>query len=146
VSSASPRRSPGQESGRESIPRSNNDSRPLFWPQFGGQVVSLDDDAFDSLLPKTSIDHLFSEEEGQKAEQERREFEAVGRTLFVNEASLYPMFYELVCERIASGVSPDEIRGEMSIFTKPADLFGPVFLEALEDALAGRPPRLSSTL
>ncbi len=114
--------------------------------QFGGQVVSLDDDAFDELLPKTSIDHLLSEEERQSAEQERWEFEAVGRSLFMNEAALYPFFYELVCERIASGVSPDVIRGEMSIFTKAADVFGAVFLDALEDVLAGRPPRSSSTV
>ena len=82
--------------------------------QFGGQVVSLDNDAFDELFPKTSIDHLLSEEERQKAKRERWEFEAVGRTLFMNEASLYLFFYELVCERIASGVSPDVIQGEMS--------------------------------
>jgi hypothetical protein len=52
----------------------------------------------------------------------------------------------MVCERMASGVNPDVIRGEMSKFHEPADLFGSVFLEAFEDAFAGRLPRFPSTL
>jgi hypothetical protein len=115
----------------------------------GGQVIALDDDAFDKLLPETTIDHLLSEEERLKAAEERREFEAVGRTMFLTE-SLYPGIYESVRERLASGVSYDEIRAEMSMLLKRPDLADPdlkiasVIREAYEDALAGRPPRFSS--
>ena len=83
-----------------------------------GRVAWLDDDgAFDKLFPKTTIDHLLSEEERQKAQQERKEFEAVGSTLFLNEAEfyseaeVYPMAYELTRGWIASGVvGPDALR------------------------------------
>ncbi len=109
----------------------------------GGQVVSLDDDAFDKLSPKTTIDHLLSEEERQKAEQERREFESVGMTMFLNEAKLYPTAYEFVCERVASGVSPDVIRGELPMIPETPNRLASIMREAYEDALAGRPPRFS---
>ena len=66
--------------------------------------------------PETTIDHLLSEEDRQKWEQESREFEAVGRNLFLSEASLYPIFYGMVCEWMASAVDPEVIRGEMSKF------------------------------
>lgn len=97
-------------------------------------------------MPKTSIDHLLSEEERQKTEQERREFEAVGSTLFLDEASLYRVVYERVCKRIVSGVSPDVIRGELSMFLRTADPLDSIIRTAYEDALAGRPPRSSSNL
>ena len=54
----------------------------------GGGLVWLDDDDFEKLFPKTTIGHLLSEEERQKAEQERKEFEAVGRTLFLHLAEV----------------------------------------------------------
>src|SRR4051794_13245278 len=111
-----------------------------------GQVVSLDDEALHKLTPETTIDHLLSEEDRQKWEQESREFAAVGRNPFLSEASLYPMFYEMVCEQMASGVSPDVIRGAISKCHEHSDRFGSVFLEAFEDALAGRPPKFPSTL
>jgi hypothetical protein len=114
-------------------------------PPFGGQVVSLDDDEFDKLLAKTTIDHLLSEEERQKAAEERREFEAVGRTMFLTERSLYPVFYESARERIASGASPDEIREELLMLAEGADReFASLVRDAYEDVLAGRPPRFTS--
>ena len=58
----------------------------------GSRVAWLDDDAFDNLFPKTTIDHLLSEEERQKAAEEAREFEAVGRTMYLTE-SFYPVVY-----------------------------------------------------
>jgi hypothetical protein len=126
---------------------------PMFTPKSpgpngnpsGGQPVWLYDEALDKHTPETTIDHLLSEEDRQKWEQESREFEAVGRNLFLSEALLYPMFYKMVCERMASGVNPDVIREEMSTFHEHADRFGSIFLEAFEDALAGRPPRFPST-
>jgi hypothetical protein len=118
----------------------------------GGRVVWLDDDAFDKLFPKTTIDHLLSEGERQKAEQERGEFEAVGRTLFLNEAGalpeadVYRIAYESMCRCIASRmVSPDEIREQSSMLHGPPLERGTsIIREAFEDALAGRPPRFSS--
>jgi hypothetical protein len=110
-----------------------------------GQLVSLDCDGFDKLLPKTSIDHLLSEEERRKAEHERREFEAVGRTMFRTEKALYPIFYETASERMTSGVGQDEIRAEMIMLADTPDLeFASIIRQAYEDALAGRPPRFSS--
>jgi hypothetical protein len=111
----------------------------------GGQVISLDGDAFDKLLPKTTIDHLLSEEERLKAAEERREFEAVGRMMCLTE-SLYPFIYESVRERLASGVSYDEIRVEITMLLQRRDVVEPdltIVREAYEDALAGRPPRFS---
>ena len=60
-----------------------------------------------------AIDHLVSEEERQKAEQERKEFEAVDRTMFLTEEALYPVFYESVCEKMDAGVSHEGNRAEM---------------------------------
>jgi hypothetical protein len=101
--------------------------------------------SFDELVPKTSIDHLLSEEERQKAEEERREFETVGRSMFLTEESLYPIFYAGVYERIAAGVSQDEIRAEMAMLADtPDDTFAAIARTAYEDALAGRPPKFSS--
>ena len=118
----------------------------------GGRFAWLDDDAFDHLFPTTSIDHLLSEEERQKAEQERKEFEVVGRTLFLDdaevlpEAEVYTTAYEVMCGWIASGVvSPDEIRESLSMLRGPLDPVPSIIREAYEDALAGRPPRFSST-
>jgi hypothetical protein len=118
---------------------------------FGGQVLSVDDDEFDELFPKTTIDHLLSEEERQKAAQERKEFETVGRMLFLSDvealpaAEVYPVAYESVCGCIASGVvSPDEIRESLSRLDGPLDPVTAIMREAYEDALAGRPPRFSS--
>ncbi len=116
---------------------------------FGSRVPWLDDDAFDKLFPKTTIDHLLSEEERRKVEHERREFEAVGRTMsmFLLERSLYPVFYESACEQMASGVSQDEIRAEMTMLADTEDsTFASIVREAYEDALAGRPPRFFSML
>ncbi len=120
----------------------------------GGRLVWLDDDAFEKLFPKTTIDHLLSEEERQKIERERKEFEAVGRTLFLKdmsevlpEAELYAIAYEVMCGSIASGVvSPNEIREQLSMVHGPLYPVTPIIREAYEDALAGRPPRLSPTL
>ena len=102
--------------------------------------------------PETTIDHLLSEEERQKAEQERKEFEAVGRTVFLNDAEVllesevYPTAYEAMCGWIATRVvSPDEIREQLLMLHGPLDPLTSIFREAYEDALAGRPPRLSST-
>src|SRR4051794_38341141 len=110
---------------------------------FGGRLSWLDDDAFDKLFPKATIDHLLSDEERRKAEQERKEFEAVGRTLFLNDAEvlpeseIYPTAYEVMCGWIATGmVSPNEIREQLSIFHGPP--LGPgtsIIREAYEDAL-----------
>jgi hypothetical protein len=77
----------------------------------------------------------------------------VGRTLVLNEAGalpdaeVYPITYESMCRSIASGmVSPDEIREQLSIFHGlPLGLGTSIIREAFEDALAGRPPRFSST-
>jgi hypothetical protein len=111
----------------------------------GGRVAWLDDHVFDKLFPKTTIDHLLSEDERQKAAEECREFEAVGRTMFITERSLYPVFYESACERIASGASPDEIREELLMLAEDADgEFASVIREAYEDVLAGRPPKFTS--
>jgi hypothetical protein len=105
----------------------------------------LDGDGFDNLLPKTSIEHLLSEEEWRKAEHERREFEAVGRTMFLTEQALYPIFYQTASERMTSGVGQDEIRAEMMMLADTPDLeFASIVRQAYEDALAGRPPRFSS--
>lgn len=60
---------------------------------FGGQVIDMDDDAFDKLFPKTTIDHLLSEEERQKAAEERREFADVVRTMCWT-VGLFPIVYE----------------------------------------------------
>lgn len=120
---------------------------------YSGQLVWLDDDAFEKLFPKTTIDHLLSEEERRKAEQERKEFETVGRTLVLNDAGglpdaeVYSIAYESMCQSIASGmVSPDEIREQLSMFHGPPLEPGTsIIREAFEDALASRPPRFSSS-
>jgi hypothetical protein len=117
----------------------SNDANP------GGQIVSGDELVLGKLLPTTSIAHLLSEEKRQKEAQERREFEAVGKSMFLNEATLYPMAYESVRERIASGASTDVIRGELSMLRDTPDLYASMIREAYEDVLAGRPPRFSST-
>jgi hypothetical protein len=115
----------------------------------GGQVIDMDDDVFDKLFPKTTIDHLLSEEERHKAAEERREFEAVGRTMCWT-VGLYPMVYESARKRLAAGVSSDEIRAEMSTIAQGPDLDEPecpiisAIREAYEDVLAGHPPRFSS--
>jgi hypothetical protein len=114
-------------------------------PHPGGQVVNLDNDGFEELIPKTTIDHLLSEEERKQAAEERREFEAVGRSMALTEGSLYSVFYESARERIASGVSVHEIRQEMLVLAKLVDEeFASALCEAYEDVLAGRPPRFSS--
>jgi hypothetical protein len=101
--------------------------------------------AIDSLLPKTTIDHLLSEEDRRKAEQERKEFEAVGQAMLLTEENLYPAFYELAIQRVASGGSADEIRREMLILTQVCEIpFASIMREAYEDALAGRPPKFSA--
>jgi len=66
--------------------------------------------------------------------------------MFLNEAKLYRMAYEWVCHRVASGVSPDVIRGEMPMFPKTPDRLVSIIREAYEDALGGHPPRFSATL
>jgi hypothetical protein len=63
----------------ELIPMSLPESLSPFNKIFGGQVVP--DPAIDRLVPKTNIDHLLSEKARQQAEQERKEFEAVGRDM-----------------------------------------------------------------
>jgi hypothetical protein len=114
--------------------------------QLGGQVVSwptLDELALDEVVPKTTIDHLLSEEERRKAEQERKEFEVVGRMMDLSEVELYPIVYESACEKIASGMSHDDIRVEMMMLADTPDLpFGSIIRQAYEDVLAGRPPRI----
>jgi hypothetical protein len=128
---------------------------PMFTPESpgghddssGGHVSWLDDHDFDKLFPKTTIDHLLSEDDRRKAAEERREFEAVGRTMFLTERSLYPVFYESARERIASGASPNDIRDELLMLAADADLeFASVIRVAYEDVLAGRPPRFTSQL
>ena len=112
----------------------------------GGQIIDSDEVAFDKLIPKTTIDHLLSEEERRKAAEERREFEAVGRRMGSTK-SLYQIVYECVRQRLSGGMSEDEIRVEMAMF--PAILEDAdqkvvsVIREAYADALAGRPPRFS---
>jgi hypothetical protein len=111
----------------------------------GGHVSWLDDHDFDKLFPKATIDHLLSEDDRRKAAEERREFEAVGRTTFLTERSLYPVFYESARERIASGASPNDIRDELLMLAADADLeLASVIRVAYEDVLAGRPPRFTS--
>jgi hypothetical protein len=113
--------------------------------QGGGKVFSWP--TMDQLLPKTSIDHLISEEERQKAQQERQEFEAVGRNLFMTEEALYPVFYRSACSKLAAGVSHDEVHAEMMLLADiPDDPFAVIVRQAYEDALAGRPPKCSSPL
>jgi hypothetical protein len=136
----------------EQMPMSTPESPGPHDVPFGGLVLLPDDDAFDKLLPKTTIDHLLSEEERQKAEQERKEFEAVGRTLFLSaaeafpEAEVYPMAYEAACRCIASGVvSADEFREQLAMTHWPLDPVWSIIKEAYEDVLAGRPPRISPT-
>src|SRR5262249_50033835 len=62
----------------------------------GGRVVWLDGDAIENLFPGTTIDHLLSEKERQKAEHERKEFEALGRRmdLIETEQVLYSLCYD----------------------------------------------------
>ena len=108
----------------------------------GGRVDWLDDHAFDKLFPKTTIDHLLSDEERKKAR--RREFEAVGRTMFLTERSLYPVSLR-VRERIASGASTNDLRDELLMLAADADVeFASIIREAYEDVLAGRRPRFTS--
>jgi hypothetical protein len=119
----------------------------------GGQVIDMDDDAFDKLFPKTTIDHLLSEEERRKAAEERREFEAVGRTMCWT-VGLYPLVYASTRKRLESGVSYDEIRAEISTFPlgparedpeNPEAIIFSAIRDAYGDVLAGRPPRFSSS-
>ena len=111
----------------------------------GGRIVWLDGDDFDKLLPETTIDHLLTQEERRNVEQERREFEAVGKAMFMTRENVYPLFYDAARERIASGVSPDEIRAEMVALEEGPDLpWISIVREAYDDLLAGRPPRFSS--
>ena len=125
----------------------------------GGWIVNEDLDAFDHLVPKTTIDHLLSEEERKKAEQERKEFEAVGRTLFLKhlkevcgdmdfwpESEVYPMAYELASNWLASDMlSPAELRESLLMIEGPLyslmDRFWASIREAWEDALEDRPPK-----
>jgi hypothetical protein len=110
---------------------------------FGGHVVP--DPDLDKLTPKTTLDHLLSDEERRKAELERIEFETVGQTMFLKDRDLYWPVYESASERIASGVSQDEIRREMLMIAETPDLpFASIILEAYEDVLAGRPPKFPS--
>jgi hypothetical protein len=110
---------------------------------FGGHVVP--DPDLDKLTPKTTIDHLLSDEERRKADLERIEFETVGHTMFLSDSDLYLDVYESASEKIASDVSHEEIRRERLMIAETPDLpFASIILEAYEDVLAGRPPRFSS--
>ena len=107
----------------------------------------LTDDDFDKVFPKTTIDHLLSEDERRKAEEERREFEAVGRRmdLIATEQVLYSLFYDSACEGMAAGTSPEEIQAEMMLLSDtPDEAFASIVRQAYEDILAGRPPRFTS--
>ena len=110
----------------------------------GGQVFALDTkDHIDRLVvPRTLADHLFSEHGRLSAEQERKEFEAVGSELFLREEDIYPIFYRSTTERIAAGASRDEILSEMMAVVARSELpFASALRQAYEDALAGRPPK-----
>jgi hypothetical protein len=112
-----------------------------------GRVVWLDGDAFENLIPRTTIDHLLSVEERQKAEQERKEFEALGwrMALIETEQVLYSLFYDCVYERMAARTSPEEIQAEMMLLSDtPDEAFASIVRQAYEDVLAGRPPRFTS--
>jgi hypothetical protein len=117
--------------------------------RLGGQVVSLDStDNLDGLVvPRTIADHLLSEDERVKAEQERKEFEALGSALFLNAEYIYPIAYEFACERVASGATRDQIQSEMTMVAANPDLpFAAIIRQAYDDVLAGRPPRFSSSV
>jgi hypothetical protein len=114
------------------------------WNQFLLGVEDKCDLSFDRLIPKTTIDHLLTEEERQKAAQERKEFEAVGREMFLTKEYIYPCFYNSARCRLDAGESPDEIRALMSDLEQASDdPMISIILEAYEDVLAGNPPRFS---
>lgn len=113
--------------------------------RFGGRVVSLDsDDDLNALVvPRTIIDHLLSESERLKAEQERKEFEAVGSSM--TDEEIYPLVYACARDRIAAGVSQDEIEAEMRLIASMPDFpNASVIRQAYEDVIAGRLPRFKS--
>jgi hypothetical protein len=94
----------------------------------------------EKLVPKINIDHLVSEEEHQKAEQERKEFEAAGTNMYLTKEKLYPVYYESARETIAFGISPDEIRREMLMLNETPDLpLNSIEREAYDDDLSGLP-------
>jgi hypothetical protein len=112
-----------------------------------GRVVWLDGDAVENLFPRTTIDHLLSEKERRKAEQERKEFEALGRRmdLIQTEQVLYCLFYDSASGGVAAGASPEDIQAEMMLLSDTPDgAFASIVRQAYGDVLAGRPPRFTS--
>src|SRR5262249_51236793 len=106
---------------------------------FGGLLPWLINDNFDKVFPKTTIDHLLSDEERQKAEQERKEFEAVGRRMHLVEMQqvLYSVVYDAACEEMAAGTSPEEMHAEMVLLADTPDLdYASIVRQAYEDVLA----------
>jgi hypothetical protein len=113
--------------------------------RFGGQVVSLDsDDELNALVvPRTIIDHLLSESDRLKAKQERKAFEAVGKRSMTDE-EIYSLVYACARDKIAAGVSQDEIEaGMMLIASSPDFPNASIVRQAYEDVIAGRAPRFS---
>ena len=89
--------------------------------------------SFAELVPRTTIPHVFSKRIEELADDLNRQ-----RQLQI----LYPFIYDWTRERLDLGMSHEEIRVEMEklagIYEKR---FGVDIKQAIEDALAGRPPK-----
>jgi hypothetical protein len=67
--------------------------------------------------------------------------------MFLTEEALYPIVYDSACERMADGVTREEIEAEVMLLTDTPDLdFTRIIRQAYADVLAGRPSRFPSPL
>ena len=112
----------------------------------------------EDLLPNTKLDHLLSEQDQQLFEYQllpsppQTLFEAIKQLAeFVSGTSpdrlyseYYPMFYRMARTQLDAGLSNDQIDDLLSPLASRDQEFVNVVRQAIEDALAGRPPRYES--
>ncbi len=111
----------------------------------------------EELLPTTKLDRLFSEDDRRLFEPQAQET-PITREFFEQEARkfsstmpreelytvYYPLYYELTRDYLAAGLSRDELHAQLSFFVYSDVALLVVISEAMQDALADRPPRYTA--
>jgi len=113
--------------------------------------------SIDELLPTTKLDRLLSEDDRRLFEPQpwesaitRESFERLARWLSSTMprdklcAVYYHAYYGSTCDQVAAGASVDDILAEVTFFGESDVELSAVIWEAIQNALAGRPPRLQS--
>ncbi len=112
----------------------------------------------EDLLPNTKLDRLLSKQDRQLFEYQslpsapQTLFEAIKQLAkFVSGTSrdrlypeYYPIFYRMARTQLDAGLSNDEFDDLLSPLASSDEEFVNVVHQAIEDALAGRPPRYGS--